>query len=287
MLKRMMRRNDWNSRPRVRPGERIGIESCSHNGERRWKNGRSTSISSGLFAIRFLVFFVLSSSSLQLCIFGNPLTFSFSLVEGIRLTRTRLISGIWQRFHRAGSLSLTKPVFAPLISELKVRLYDYVHVYVQEEGSGLWEFLPLVRPFHPFLSPPIIPCSPRPFPPICIPAPSSPLPFPPSSGDDERPLILAWVDTNEDSVILDCWWSWGDRKALKKEVIAWGRRVVGEEEEWRGGGGGKRKWIGGEGEQWNNWGQRVEIFWIEKGRKVELKNGERRGEITEERRIEE
>lgn len=51
-------------------------------------------IFSGLFAIRFLVFFVLSSSSLQLCIFGNPLTFSFSLVEGIRLTRTRLISGI-------------------------------------------------------------------------------------------------------------------------------------------------------------------------------------------------
>lgn len=50
-------------------------------------------------------------------------------------------------------------------------------------GVGAEKFLSLVRSFTPFLPPSI---------------------FPRSSGDDERPLILAWVDTNEDSIILDC-----------------------------------------------------------------------------------
>lgn len=58
----------------------LGLKAASTMGEGRRENGRSTSISSGLFAIRFLVFFVLSSSlSLQLCIFGTFLAFSVSV----------------------------------------------------------------------------------------------------------------------------------------------------------------------------------------------------------------
>lgn len=57
----------------------LGLKAASTMGEGRRENGRSTSISSGLFAIRFLVFFLSSSFSLQLCIFGTFLAFSVSV----------------------------------------------------------------------------------------------------------------------------------------------------------------------------------------------------------------